>query len=296
MDYAGIVWNRGAHGHLALMQVLQNLTDHLIRDASWRNVDKGTHFFNLGLVHVANGDVDAAFRYFLFADEEDQHHTGTTAGDLFRTQRLFNELRTRFFKNWLRSGTHFHDGLQDSQRLGVVERLISSIPDLYLLSRCHLGLFRTCLIFHQRGSNVPQPIGAYLLAVEDLAVAAEASAKRLHFNGHFQSGVTFGKMCNGRSNVGNLGFDLNSYPRKFDIDTKATAYPIIKDALAGDKGAMARVVSGVRNISAHAHPFPVWTLNSTVLWEVVSITLDFITTTSSEVERTYLTSPSPVHP
>ncbi len=285
LDAAGILWNRKAHGHLALLQIIAHITAHITRESPWNCIHKGTFFYNLATVYISNGEAEYAFKYFQMADEENVRNHGSSPGDLFRSQKLFQELRDRFFTTWMTTNSNqFHDGLADDSRLDVVSRLIADIPDLYVLSRCHLGLFRTCLIYHNRESGVPPIIYEYLLAVEELTVLAEASAKRLHFGGIFKAEGTIGDTMKNTSLVGQMGFDLNKCSR-IDLADQASTETKIKAARNGDRPAIARVVQRIRNLSAHPEPLPPWCLETSVLWDILLVVLDFITTVSAEVER-----------
>ncbi|MBI4918202.1 MAG: hypothetical protein HY825_20370 [Acidobacteria bacterium] len=289
LNEQGLLGNPRPFGVFSFSQAVENLTAEL-DDAAWAGVHRGVHYYNVGLAHVSRMEIDRAFKYFVLADEEDERNKGTAPGDLFRSKRIFVELRERFFSGWFAATTaDFHDGLAPDARMDLVARLVSALAGRYLLSRCHLGVFRACLLWSQSKNGVPSVLAEYLMAIEDLGVLTEATARMLH-EGRTQyqdDTLTFGTMLAGKATakppVAGLGFVLGNNGLDLADQAKTTAF--ITAARGGDRGAMARLVQKFRNLSAHSSEFPLWSLTPPILGDVVRIQLDFATTVAAAYER-----------
>jgi hypothetical protein len=72
------------NGMLSFAQALEDTTHRFQIESLWQPLHKGAHFYNMGLMYFAAGEVDCAFKFFLLADEEDAANKGSNPGVVAR--------------------------------------------------------------------------------------------------------------------------------------------------------------------------------------------------------------------
>jgi hypothetical protein len=121
------------------------------------------------------------------------------------------------------------------------------------------------------------------MAIEDLAVLTEATARMLHEGKwNFTTDAMLGGMLNRGTPLYQEGFSLN---RLLDVKVERAARQVITDARSGDRSAIGRVTQTFRNLSAHSTDLPGWILDRAFLMDVAQVQLDFITTVASIFEK-----------
>ncbi len=282
----GMIKNTAPYGMLAFSQGLEVLTHKLGIDAQWKSIHKGAHYYNMGLVYYALNEVDRAFKFFLMADEEDAANKGAQPGDLFRHKNIFLLLRARFITRWIdKTQSHFHDHLTVDERAELLGTAVAVLRGRYLLARCQLGVMRACNVGLMAIDGVQPPFVEYLMCVEDLALLTEAVARMFTESVWvYTSSKMLGEMLKSGMPLHVLGFQLPS--PKVEIANEPAFRAALTNAGSGDRSAIAAIVKDARNQSAHATPFPDWSLDPSVLNSIIFVQLDFITTILAELKKT----------
>lgn len=273
-------------GMAAFCQVISAINGLLHRDPAWAEVHKGAHYFNVGLFFTSIREPEAAGRFFVLADQEDERVKGTPPGDIFRRKDLYTEMRARFFDSWIaETESNFSDGLQAGDRSNLLLRALCAMPRRNVPARCQLGLWQSCFLHLEEKFGLVSHLPTCLDAVGNLGVFCEGVARLLHVGtAPAESSATLGAMLKGGAPCGNAGFVIGGEFKPCDPARGTQSLQTLADARSGGTREMARIVTSVRNQAAHATDEADWYLDMAVQRDVLRVQLDFITCVSAAYE------------